>query len=443
MDKNYSKAIKELNGKKIALLGFGLDNQALLAWLDKHHVKAEISICDSRTQNNLPQIKTRFKLGYRLGPAFNQGLGDFDHLFRSPGWPIACPGIQRALAGGKTKLDSPLNLFFQICPSKKIIGITGSKGKGTTSSLIYKMILDDGRRAWLGGNIGISPFSFIDKIKTTDYVILELSSFQLEDLRYSPSIAVITNLFKEHLAPADPLNPNFHKSLRAYWQAKLNIAKNSGNNFLVANHHLGKRLEKDLPQKNTSLFYPSHLPSLLEGIYNQENIAAAVEVAKRLKIKKSNYEKTVAAFSNLEHRLELAIEKNGIRYFDNSFSTTPESSTMDLKSFSSPIILIAGGAEKGADFRSFGQAISRRVKKLILLPGKATPRLKQAVLEAGFDKKKINMAGDMLKAVESAKKSARSGDVVLLSTGCASFGIFKNYKERGNLFKEYSRQLNS
>ena len=342
----YYPFLKNLENKKIALLGFGLDNQALLALLKKHKIKAEITIKDFRQD----------------GKNFNKNLHEFDILFRSPGWPVSCPGINEALKKGKTELSSPLNLFFAICKTKKIIGVSGTKGKGTTASLIYKIIKDSKQKAYLGGNIGISPLSFVDKIKKDDYVILELSSFQLEDISFSHYIAVITNLYKEHLKPADPNNPNFHKTYEKYWQAKLNIAKQKTNRYLVINEKLKTKIEKEnLPGK---IIYFSNLQikSKLTGDYNQENIAAALKVAEIIKIKRRQAEKTIASFKNLEHRLELVNDINGVKYFNNSFSTTPESTILDLKSFSSPIIQIAGVADTAASFKNLAKEIKRKTK---------------------------------------------------------------------------------
>jgi len=219
---------------KIALLGLGLDNLALLELLLKTPVDLEITICDKRDKNLLPEIKKSEKITYQLGKNFNKNLFKFDFLFRSPGWPIFCPGITEAQKRG-SYLSSALDLFFHLCPTKNIIGITGTKGKGTTATLVYKIInswqKDKKNKVWLGGNIGLSPLSFLTKIKEKDFVILELSSFQLETLKYSPKIAVFTNIFKEHLAPADPNNPNYHKSFKAYFESKLNIIKYQKRSF--------------------------------------------------------------------------------------------------------------------------------------------------------------------------------------------------------------------
>jgi len=432
-----------LNNKKIALLGLGLDNQALLALLNTAKIRADITICDARPLASLASAKSAYsKINYQLGKNFNKNLDKFDIMFRSPGWPVSCPGIQAALKKGQTELSSPLNLFFSLAATKNIIGVTGTKGKGTTATLIYKILRDAGKKVWLGGNIGIAPLTFVNKIKPSDYVVLELSSFQLEDLKHSPRLAVITNLFKEHLAPADPNNPNFHPSLSAYWQAKLNIARHQKNKYLVANYTLQTKLTKNsskqkLPGK-IIYFSASSLPSKLVGNFNAENVGAAVTVAEILKIKPTVYKKTIANFKNLEHRLEFVAKIKGIKYFDNSFSTTPESTVLDLKSFHSPLIQIAGGADKGANFKPLAQTIKNKVKFLILLTGAGTERLKKELLKIKFPKEKITEVNSMEKAVNTARLHAVTGDIILLSTGCASFGLFKNYKERGNLFKKYA-----
>ncbi len=419
--------------------------KAGLELLEKNNAPVEITICDAREKENLPKIKTKnIKINYQLGKSFNRDLEKFSLLFRSPGWPINCSGISSALKKGKTKMSSPLNLFFSLCPSKNIIGVTGTKGKGTTVTLIYKTLLANkktsGKNVFLGGNIGISPLSFLSKIRPVDYVVLELSSFQLEDLKYSPKISVITNLVKEHLAPADPNNPNYHTSLKKYWKAKLNIAASKENKYLIINESLKNQIRLEKLSGKIIYFSESSLPSKLKGNYNKQNIAAAVAVAKLLKIKPEIYKKVIANFKNLEHRLEFVAEINGVKYFDNSFSTTPESTILDLQSFKEPLVQIAGGADKGADFKALAREIKNKVKFLILLPGKATPKIMQELLKINFPKNKYQEVKDMKEAVLLAKQKSDSGDVVLLSTACASFGIFKNYKERGDLFKTYVKR---
>jgi len=436
---DWKKKLKELTSKKIALLGLGLDNRALLELLERYGNPDSVTICDFRPQSQLaiPKLK-RLKLNYQLEDKFNRDLYKFDILFRSPGWPLACPGVQEARRRGLTDINSPLNLFLSVCPSQKIIGVTGSKGKGTTASLINEILKKSGRKVWLGGNIGIAPLSFLPKIKATDWVVLELSSFQLEDARRSPRFAVLTNIFHEHLSPADPNNPNFHSSFSAYWEAKLNIACQPGNRYLIANQKLKPQIKTAQLKSQIIYFAPSHRPSGLIGNFNQENVGAAEAIAKLLKIPAKQFGPVIKGFHNLNHRLEKIPSRDGRDYFDNSFSTTPESTILDLESFrQQPIILIVGGADKGADFSNLAKTIKQKVKFLVLLTGAGTERIKKELKKVNFPPTHAAEANSMEKAVSLAKKKSKAGDVILLSTACASFGLFKNYKERGDLFKKY------
>lgn len=427
---------------KIAFLGLGLENQALLFFLlKKYQAKnLNITICDARSQTEIlsvcPQLKKTKKLKWKTGSNFNVGLENFSILFRSPGWPILCPGIQSALKN-KVVLSSPMNYFFEICPSKNIIAVSGTKGKGTTASLISQIIKDSGKKCFLAGNIGIAPMTFVDKIKKSDWIVLELSSFQLEDLKFKAKISVFTNIFKEHLSPADPKNPNFHRSFKEYFQAKMNLSLlQDKNDYLVANYKLKNKISHYRVASKIIYFKKSKANTRLVGDFNLENVAAAEEVAKILKVNKNIYLKTIADFSNLNHRLEFVKKINNVSYFDNSFSTTPESTVLDLKSFKNNIILIAGGADKGANFLPLAKEIKKRVKFLLLLAGKGTERIKIELKKVNYSPKKMIEVFSMPEAVNMAKKQAQNGDTVLLSTGCASFGLFKNYKERGNLFQE-------
>lgn len=436
-----------IKNEKIALLGLGLENQSLLKFLLKKNPKINITICDLRTEKELEKILEKIKIkktgfiNFKTGQDFNVDLEKFSLLFRSPGWPISCPGIQSALEKG-TCLSSPMNLFFQLCPSKNIIGVSGSKGKGTTASLIFEIIKKTNKKCFLGGNIGIAPFDFLEKIKKNDFIVLELSSFQLEDLNYSPKIAVLTNIFKEHLSPADPLNPNFHNSFKSYLQAKLNIsAQQNKNDFLVVNQKMKKIISNYQLKSKKIYFKKSQSKSLLVGDFNKENIAAAEEVAKILRINKKIVKQVIENFSNLEHRLEFVKNLNGVSYYDNSFSTTPESTIADLKSFKKNIILLAGGSDKGADFKNLAKEIKKRVKLIIFFPGLGSDRIKEELKKINFPNQKIANQNSMSQAVILAQKTAKEKDFVLLSTACASFGIFKNYKERGDLFKEEVKKL--
>ncbi|NCN25479.1 UDP-N-acetylmuramoyl-L-alanine--D-glutamate ligase [Candidatus Falkowbacteria bacterium CG10_big_fil_rev_8_21_14_0_10_37_14] len=442
--------IKDLHGRRLGILGLGLENYWLIKWLIAHKIHGRIIICDLRDITTLGEkfveLNKYEHITWQLGKEFNQNLDRYDILFRAPGWPLSCPGIAQGLKKNKKiVVTSPMKLFFDVCPTKNIIGVTGSKGKGTTSSLIFDILKTAKKRVWLGGNIGVAPFSFIDKIKAEDFVILELSSFQLEDLHRSPKVAVLTNFTPEHLAPADPNNPNFHPSLAHYWISKFNIAKwQSARDYFVVNEKLKLKLLKwemkfgKLKQR-VSYFGVSDLTSGLPGQHNRENVDAAEVVAKLLKIEPKTIAIAVKKFKGLPHRLELVAEKNNIKYYDDSFATTPESTIIALKSFEDPIVLLAGGADKQADFKNLAKEINKRAKFVVLLNGTATARLRKEIIANGFSAKKIKLVKSMDEAVMTARDQSERGDVILMSTACASFGMFKNYKDRGEQFVKLAR----
>lgn len=427
--------LEYLQSKRICILGLGIENYALVNYLTRKKVKCEITVCDARKDvRRSMEGRTSMPLKWRLGKNYDKSLTDFDIIFRSPGYPLYNTNLVKAKKKG-VEISSPMKLFFELCPTKNIIGVTGTKGKGTTVALIRQVLKKAGKRTWLGGNIGIAPFEFIDKIKKNDWVILELSSFQLEDMTVSPHIAVITNFSREHLAPADPNNPNYHKTIRDYWDAKLNIIKwqKKGDKAII-----GQKLKvKKLKVKSKLIYFSrSSLPTKLIGEHNKENIAAAVEVAKIVGVQQSIIKKAVTSFKGLEHRLELVRNIKGVKYYNDSFATTPESAITALRAFNQPIILLAGGAEKKSDFRVLVKEIKKRVKLVVLLNGKATPRLKKELLKINFSNKQTKLVYNINEAIRAAKQNSNKGDIILLSTACASFGMFKNYKERGELFKQ-------
>ncbi len=460
--------LSDLKNKKIAILGLGIENRALVEFLlnlKKPDIgypmsgfggfdEPDITICDRRSKKELGDryeklnesaaaLKRGPALRWRLGKNYDKNLKDFDIVFRVAGYPLFSSEIKKAAKSG-TIISSPTRLFFDLCRNK-IIGVTGTNGKGTTSGIIYHILKKSGRGAYLGGNIGNPMFGFLGKLKKNDWVVLELSSFQLEDSDKSPHIAVITNFSQDHLARASSVNPNYHKNLRDYWKAKLNIIKwQKKGDYAVVNDKLKARISKlktapqgPKPKSKIVYFTKSDLPTRLAGEHNKENIAAAVEVAKLVGVKKGVIEKAVKSFKGMEHRLEFVKKIKGVKYYNDTFATTPEPAIAALNSFDAPIVLIAGGADKGSDFKKLARTVSRRnkVKYIVLLNGKATPRLKKEILKAGFLGKNIKLAYNMKEAVRAAKKNAVAGDIVLLSPACASFGMFNDYKERGRIFK--------
>lgn len=434
--KNISQGLIRLWRKKICILGYGLENRALVDFLIKKKTPCQITICDADKGVSHPIGCETPMITWRLGKNYDKNLDQFDLISRIAGYPIFSPAIKKAKKA-KVLISSPIKLFFDLCPSKNIIGVTGTKGKGTTTSLIHAILRQAGKRVWLGGNIGVPMFSFLPKIKKNNWVILELSSFQLEDIKASPKIAVITNFYKEHLRPVDPVNPNYHKSLSNYWQAKANIFKHQkAGNKLIANKKIEEIIKNYHLSGRVIYFSKSNLASQLLGEHNKENIAAAATIARSIGVKEKFIKKAVARFKGLEHRLEFVKKANGIIYYNDSFATTPENTIAALNSFSAPLILLAGGADKGSNFKELAKVIRKKAKLVISFPGKATPRLKRQLILAGFPENKIKPVGSMPQALKITRQKAERGDIVLLSPACASFGLFRNYKERGELFKK-------
>lgn len=437
-----SNILEKIMGKKVAILGLGIENEAMLIWLLKHKIPAKITICDMRSAEQLGErfqkLSQNKNINWRLGRAFNQNLFEFDVLFRSPGWTTRCPGTIEAKRKNKNILvTSALNLFMELCPTPNIIGVTGTKGKGTTSSLIAEIIRANKNKIFLGGNIGVAPFAFLDKIKRADFVVLELSSFQLEDMVHSPRIAVFTNFSKEHLQPADPNNPNYHRNMREYWQAKANIFLHAENKYLVANQKIESRILNHESSKRRVIYITkSQLETLLPGEHNLENIAAAEEVAKILKIPEATVARAVKKFSGLDYRIQKIAEKNGVSFYNDSFATIPAATITALKCFDVPAVVMLGGADKGSDFKVLAKEVKKRCNFVVLLKGEATPRIKKNLLEAGFLRADLQEVDNIESAVALAIQKAKQPGVILLSTACASFGMFKNYKQRGLLFNE-------
>jgi UDP-N-acetylmuramoylalanine--D-glutamate ligase len=436
--------VKEIfTGKKVAFLGLGTDNIALLEYLQKCNIKGRFTVCDLRGRTQLGERYREFdkSVSWQLGRRYNAGLDKFDLLVRSPGWPLLCPGIVTAKRKNpKIEITSPTRLFFALCPTRNVIGVTGSKGKGTTSSLIHHILKKAGKGVFIGGNIGIPMFSFLSKIKPVDFVVLELSSFQLEDMTVSPHIAVVTNFTPEHLAASDPFNPNHHKTLKIYRDAKLNILRfQRPGDYAVINAKLPSVWRVGKGKK--IVFTASKLPSSLLGAHNRENIAAAVAVARSVGVDPKTIAASVASFRGLPHRLEPVAVKRGVTYINDTFATTPESSMTALLSFDAPIVLIAGGSEKNSDFRTLARLIKTKAKYVVLLDGVATPRLQAELARAKYPADKIALVKSMSEAVALSSSLAKRGDVVLLSPACASFGMFNNYKERGDLFREAVKRL--
>lgn len=450
--------ITDWTNKKIAILGLGSEGIASAEFL--HKKGAEISFVDKKQKKELDQefVTRADKLNakYLLGERYlQQSLSDFDVIIRSPGAPRLLPELLAAEKAG-VLITSQTRLFFDYCPAP-IIGVTGTKGKGTTSLLLYEMLRASGKDAYLGGNIGTPPLEFLDKLTSQSIVVLELSSFQLQDIHKSPHIAVMLMVTSEHL--------NHHATHEEYVNAKRNIFRfQTSEDFAVLNRDYPATNESDIEtgakiyrvsreretdngcfvfggkiiiRKNGNdqeIIHTSDIP--LPGKHNLENVCAAVMAANLAGVNKESIVHVLKTFTGLEHRLELVKIVNGVSYYDDSFSTTPETAIAAIEAFDAPEVLILGGSSKKSDFSELGKVIREANNiKAIIGVGEEWDAIKSQISNLTSQILLIEGAKDMKTIVAAASKIARSGDVVLLSPACASFDMFVSYKDRGEQFK--------
>lgn len=449
--------------KHIAIVGLSVEGIDSAEFFKQQ--QADITFCDRRTKSELGKTFTKLSgisTHFQLGPGYLSGLHRFDYIVRTPGMSPRTPELIDAQKKGSI-VTSLTKLFFAHCPSP-IIGVTGTKGKGTTATLIHNILETGGKRVWLGGNVGIPLLSRVRDMKRTDIVILELSSFQLEDLTQSPHIAVVLKITQEHLANFDPMATNYHESRESYVKAKepivryqdesdfvvynkddvtsssfVTLAKSHAFSFSRINQSSDCFVKDDtviLRWKETNHVICKSADIHLLGAHNLENIAAAALAGVLSGVTVPHIRSAVFSFKGLEHRLELVRVKGGVSYYNDSFSTVPETTIAAIESFRTPLILIVGGSEKGSDFTQLGKVIARSLVRTLLAIGAMSERITESARSAGFGGEIITDLTSMHDIVKVAKHKAHSGDIVLLSPACASFDMFPNYKERGLQFKK-------
>ncbi len=457
--------LSNFKNKKVAVLGLGVEGISSARFLLKNGVN--VVVLDARKREEVDQkILTELeKLGghFVLGEKYLDTLSDFDIIVRSPGFKIASKELSDAREKG-VEITSQTKIFFDLCPAE-IIGVTGTKGKGTTSTLIYQILKTSGRDVYLGGNIGTPSLDFLDALTEQSVVILELSSFQLQDLHKSPHIAVMLMIVPEHL--------NYHKDMEEYVDAKRNILRfQTASDFAVLNRDYIPTNESDIYTDGQVFFVTRERTTTdqgafikdnaiwmrmkevewkvidtdqiaLRGKHNWENAGAAAMAATLAGAAKSDIVEVLKTFTGLEHRLEFVKEVHGVKYYNDSFSTTPETAIAAIQAFDAPEILILGGSTKESDFAELGKVISESEQvRVIIGIGLEWKRIKSEiaslVVKKGITPQILLIEGatTMYQVVQAAAKVAVEGDVVLLSPACASFDMFKNYKERGEQFKK-------
>lgn len=403
-------------GKKVAILGYGLEGADAEAFLKK--AGAEITLLDQK-----------------FDPDYLKNLERFDVIVRSPGVYRFLPEIVKAEKSGVV-ISSAVKIFFENCPAK-IIGVTGTKGKGTTSTLIYEILKADGREVYLAGNIGKPYLQLLPKLTKESWVVLEMSSFQLIDMDASPHIAVILNITVDHL--------DWHKNREEYLDAKKNIVKyQKAEDFAVINEEyeasksFGPLTKAKVIPYSKDLLDPKFKKELLlRGGHNLENIAAAVAVGEILKIPENKILGVIGSFKGLEHRLELVATVEGRTFYNDSFATGPQPTIAAIKSFTEPETLIVGGSDKGLDYSELGDVIksSPNIKNIILI-GQIRNKIADTFKGVSFKGRVIDMGKSAMKdIVKKAFEVTLAGGVIILSPAAASFDMFANYKDRGNQFK--------
>jgi UDP-N-acetylmuramoylalanine--D-glutamate ligase len=447
---------------QVGLLGLGAENRSLARLLAGAGVM--FSICDACEPDDRQMLSVQ--LGpwvreWRLGADYLSDLSRFDLLFRTPGMRPDLPELD-AHRRQQKQVSSQTRLFAELCPAP-LVGITGTKGKGTTASLLAAMLEHDGdRRIWLGGNIGKPPVDWLGEIRARDLAILELSSFQLCDWERSPGGAVLLNVTQDHL--------DYHGTVGDYIEAKQRICRfQNPDDWLVVDDDcptasamaeaspatvmrfsirrevavgawvdgsgLMTRLAGDGSQRICAV---DEIP--LRGRHNLRNVAAAAAAARRLGAAPDVIAEAVRRFQGLPHRLQRVLGEGPVAFYNDSLATTPEAAMAALQAFTEPVVLIAGGSSKGADFSGLAQAIVSRSVRGVVLIGQEAASMAAALRAAGWPEARIDLeATSMAAAVASARRQALPGDVVLLAPACASFGMFADYRDRGEQFVSAAR----
>ncbi|MDZ4231595.1 MAG: UDP-N-acetylmuramoyl-L-alanine--D-glutamate ligase [Patescibacteria group bacterium] len=402
---------------KVAILGaYGVEGEDIRRYLAEHQPHIQLTLLDQKTD-----------------PAYLSHLEEFDLIYKTPGVLFNLPEIQRAIRKG-VKIVNIIDLFFEKARGT-IIGVTGTKGKGTTTQLIYEILKANGEDVYLGGNIGNPPLAFVDQLTDRSITVLELSNVQLWGIRHSPHVAGVLGIFPDHL--------DWHKNFKEYVGTKYGIVKHQvPENFVfffpddkyskqVAGKGKGRKVAVDPKDLRIELQIP--------GPHNRRNAAMAAAICAHVGVKPDIIIETIKNYQGLPYRLAKVTVKGSITYYNDSASTNPQTSAVAVKSFSGQSkVLIAGGSDKGLDYKPLKEALKDEQVKLVVLYGANRKKLKQALGEVAPLKL---IVGSLEDAVNAAAKALPKGGVVIFSPGSASFDMFNNYKERGKAFDVIVKKL--
>ena len=453
MADRFTQYFHSLKDKKIAVLGLGVSNRPLVRLL--LDFGCQVTGCDKTPREKLDgEVLELEKAGCTLhvGENYLDGV-EADVVFRTPGMHPANPAIQALVSRG-AQVTSEMEVFFEVCPCT-ILAVTGSDGKTTTTTLVSEMLKAEGKTVWLGGNIGTPLLPLVRQMQPSDFAVVELSSFQLMDMKRSPARAVITNLAPNHL--------DIHKDMAEYVQAKTNIFRyqdesgililNADNPITAAFRGNGKTLffsrqkEADvclvdgvICRHGEKVLKASEI--LIPGVHNVENYMAAIAMVDGL-VSDETIRQVARTFGGVEHRIELVRVKDGVRFYNDSIASSPSRTIAGLRSFPEKVILIAGGYDKHIPYDVLGPEICAHVKKLFL-GGATGEKIRQAVISCPeYDPKALEITdcGSFEPAVRAAAAAAKPGDVVLMSPASAAFDQFKNFMVRGDFYKKLVKEL--
>ncbi|MBI2909091.1 MAG: UDP-N-acetylmuramoyl-L-alanine--D-glutamate ligase [Chloroflexi bacterium] len=454
----------DLKGKRATVIGLGREGVAVVRYLAAQG--AQITVSDVRPAGELAQSLRQIEgLPVRLSLGENrvEDAVDAEIIYISPGVPLDIPCISAA-AGKGVPRSSLTKLFFELCPAP-IVGITGSSGKTTTTSLVGEILRAAGKHVFVGGNIGITLLERLNEIRPNSWVVLEVSSFQLETMDRSPHVAAITNITPNHL--------DWHPSMEEYIEAKGNILKfQSGIDFAVLNYddpttrELAEECEANVifvsrtqrPEGHGSFISKGQVVVRWGGVerpvcatadikllgqHNLENVLVACAVCSACDVDEQAMRAVVTTFRGVEHRLEPVARVDGVDYYNDSIATTPERTVAGLRSFNRPVVLLAGGRDKHLPVEPLAETVWAKCKGIILF-GEAASLLEDAIIRAPHDTARsldIRRASSLAEAVALGAEMAASGDVVLLSPACTSFDLFVDFEQRGREFKRLVREL--
>ena len=447
----FEHYFEALRGKQVAVLGLGVSNRPLVRLLLEFG--CQVTGCDKTPREKLDEeVLLLEQAGCRLqvGEGYLEDV-EADVVFRTPGMHPGNPAIE-ALRRRGAEITSEMEVFFEVAPCH-LIAVTGSDGKTTTTTLIAEMLKAEGKTVWLGGNIGTPLLPLCREMKQDDYAVVELSSFQLMDMKRSPQRAVVTNLAPNHL--------DVHKDMEEYVQAKKNIFRFqkpgdllvlNGDNEITASfagagqtHFFSRKGRTNCVWEENGAIYRrgekilETADILIPGTHNVENYMAAIAAVDGL-VSDDAIRRVARNFGGVEHRIELVRIKDGVKFYNDSIASSPSRTIAGLRSFTQKVILIAGGYDKHIPYDVLGPEICAHVRKLFLC-GATAGKIRAAVEQTGMEQPEITDCGDFENAVRSAAAAARAGDIVLMSPASAAFDQFKNFMVRGECFKKIVKEL--